>query len=687
MATTPLTATPVDYILEEHDDGSVSCTVGNIDLPSRTQWRVRIHLPADKANFETEALWYNASPVQQAYYNWMTAAAPALPDFQFYTPGDQYLQHNGQAKPWPFDKMGRNISKYQENNFGPSKSYHVVGEYSDFFGGYYHDAAYGFGHWGNYDAIPGQKLWLWALSRSGGIWEDLLTDSDGQYIEFQAGRLFVQYAPGDHRNPITQATFEPHATDRWREVWFPINNIGGIGEASDLAVMNVEKQDGQLVLSLNAFQKSTGQAEIRSTGEILAQWDFSVLPLEPYRKVMDWPTDDPFEIIIEELDLHYFSQPQVNRIKRPFQNDQKDYDLNSSERYYRAALEDVKFRVFDRAEEKFNKVLAIEPQHLETLVHLGELCFRSGRYGKGLEFVNQALQIDTYHAGANYVAGLLYRAQKDWINAKENFGWAARSIAFRSAAYAQLAETLLIEGRFKQARQYAKQSLDFNRFNINAWQTIAIAARKMGDQITADEALEQILAIDPLNHLARFETYLWDKQAESKNSFLQSHRSELVHQTFLELAISYANVGLSQEAIEVLDAAPKNRLIELWKAYLNPTIGITQLPLIAQRSEDFVFPFRRESLPVLRWAAERSKHWVYRYYLALNLWGKGRAAEAGQLLAALDTDMDYAPAYKRPGSSVAKARQPGPTAGPGKSHAVKQGGLEKSSCFDPLSSE
>jgi len=43
----PSTATPVDYIVQQHDDGSVSCTVGNIDLPSRTHWRVKILLPPD----------------------------------------------------------------------------------------------------------------------------------------------------------------------------------------------------------------------------------------------------------------------------------------------------------------------------------------------------------------------------------------------------------------------------------------------------------------------------------------------------------------------------------------------------------------------------------------------------------------------------------------------------------------
>ena len=68
--------------------------------------------------------------------------------------------------------------------------------------------------------MPGQKLWLWALSRQGGIWEDLLTDTDGQYVEFQAGRLFVQYSPGADVNPITQAGFDPGSSSRWTETRF-----------------------------------------------------------------------------------------------------------------------------------------------------------------------------------------------------------------------------------------------------------------------------------------------------------------------------------------------------------------------------------------------------------------------------------------------------------------------------------
>ncbi|HKJ01184.1 MAG TPA: DUF5107 domain-containing protein, partial [Longimicrobiales bacterium] len=193
---TPATATPVDYGLVENADGSVSCWVGAMDLPSRTHWRVEIRLPADKAAFETRAFWYNPTPLEQPYYNWMTGAAFARSDLEMTLPGNAFLEHSGQVRPWPVDSAGRYLPLYRNNTFDGHKSYHVVGELADFFGGYYHDDDWGFGHWARYEEMPGQKLWLWALSREGGVWEDLLTDTDGQYVEFQAGRLFVQYAPG-----------------------------------------------------------------------------------------------------------------------------------------------------------------------------------------------------------------------------------------------------------------------------------------------------------------------------------------------------------------------------------------------------------------------------------------------------------------------------------------------------------
>ena len=143
----PSTCVPVDFKTVENPDGSVSCFVGNIDLPSRTKWGVEVRVPKDKAYFETRTFWNNPTPLPQSYYNWMTGAAVVTDDLEFFYPGNQEIGHGGEHGLWPVNKDGRNVALYRNNNFESSKSYHVVGEFNDFMGGYYHNSGFGFGHW------------------------------------------------------------------------------------------------------------------------------------------------------------------------------------------------------------------------------------------------------------------------------------------------------------------------------------------------------------------------------------------------------------------------------------------------------------------------------------------------------------------------------------------------------------
>ena len=53
---------------------------------------------------------------------------------------------------------------------------------AEFFGGYWHDEDFGLAHCSAYGDKPGRKIWIWGLACQGMIWEDLLTDADGQYV-------------------------------------------------------------------------------------------------------------------------------------------------------------------------------------------------------------------------------------------------------------------------------------------------------------------------------------------------------------------------------------------------------------------------------------------------------------------------------------------------------------------------
>lgn len=630
----PSTATPVDYVINTHDDGSVSCTVGNIDLPSRTQWRVTITLEPNKAAFETTAVWYNPTSMNQSYYNWMTAAAPARSDFEFYTPGDELLKHSGEALPWPIDDQGRNLALYEQNNFGPSKSYHVVGEYNDFFGGYYHDANYGFGHWGEYEAIPGQKLWLWALSRSGGIWEDLLTDDDGQYIEFQAGRQFLQYSPGEHVNPQTQANFEPYTTDQWTEVWFPVKDIGGISDASDKAVLYVDQVDESITIHLQSLIHSEAEIHIKLGGKTKSTHTVNLVPLEPHTYSFEVNGAEAYRIDIPQLDIKYTSEQEDLLLDRSFNT--KKAPVETIESTYRSAWEDMKFRNYEESKEKFQTVLQSDDQHIPALCGLAELYYRQGLHNQGLSYAKEALELDTYHPHANYVAAILYRASGNYLDAKEAFGWAARSMAFRSNAYSQIAEILVAENKLQKAGKYAHKALDNNSYNVNAWKVLAVSSRLADQKEKAVQALNKLEAIDPINHFIKYEHYLLNPSEEALTNFTKSHNSELAFQTYLELAIDYYNINQVPTAIEILKAAPHHFLLDIWLAYLLKDPKYKGLMRQQSKVPDFVYPYRRETLNALEWLNEHDSHWTTRYYFALNLWAKNRSQEAADILQTLE---------------------------------------------------
>ncbi len=610
----PGSATPVDYQLDELADGSVVCTVGGIDLPSRTQWRVKIILPKDQSAFTTQAVWYNPTEIEQAYYNWMTAAAAAQKDLVFYTPGDQYLTHGGMAKPWPVDPLNRDLSQYKENNFGPSKSYHVIGEYNDFFGGYYQNSDTGFGHWGRYDEIPGQKLWLWNLSRAVGIWEDLLTDTDGQYIEYQAGRLYVQYFPGEE-NPISQATFDPHLTDQWTEVWFPVKEIGGIKEASRYGAMNIIEMGNTLEVKVNAFKAVATPLSVTASGKTQSQ-SLETLPNGTYTLSFTKPTGE-YSIDIPGLELHYNVKPSL--IKRNFDNPEV-IAQNTLEKNFLKAKDAQRYRDYPLAEKLLNEILEGDPLHLEARKELSFLHYRNGDYAKSLAIANVGLQIDAYHNGLNYTAGIAYMVEKDWINAKEHLGWAARSAAYRSSANTLMAQIHSSEKKYNDAKHYNDIALKFNSENINALSQKAMLYRIMGDKESALSTLDEIEAIDPINHLAVYEKFLMG--VYNKTEVINAHRSEFPYQTFLELALFYHNRNNNTEASQILEMGPKHLLNSLWLAYLKQNTN--ELKTLDDQSIGFVFPFRNESLEMLDWVVANSSSWKAKYFKGLNLLGRAQ---------------------------------------------------------------
>ncbi len=648
----PTCSTPVDYITRQNEDGSVSCVIGAIDLPSRTQWRVHIRLPRDAASFETSSWWHNPTPLRQSYYHWTNAAADISGDLHFHYPGNHHIDHDGNAFPWPIDSEGRDISFYAGNTFGSHKSYHVLGQYTEFFGGYRQKKDTGYGHWAPYHEKPGKKLWLWALSRQGEIWRDLLTDGDNnQYMEFQSGSLLNQAAAESSRTPFKHAFFPPFSANQWTEHWFPVKGIGGIGAASPHASMNVTAEGDNLHIRICPLRPLEDLLQVSTNGTLLHKQNISAAPMEIIDISIPKPNAaSPYTIRIGKDKLLYKStDAKDNTLNRPLETP-NDFDWNSSEGLFVSAEELSAQREYQKALPHYLAVLEKEPYHRGALNAVAELHYRRGNYHRALDYCRKILSINAYDDTANFIYGLVNKELNRMIDAKDGFGWAARSITYRAPALVQLAILHLKANRLEQALALTNQCLrDFPR-HTGAIRLATVLHRLRGQKQEAKLLIKRLLEMDPLHHFANFEAFLLDPSEDNLRRFHAPIRNELPHETFIELALAYLDMGQTQTADQVLAEAPKHPLINYWRAYLHrqtdPAKSHRYLDRAQQASPHLVFPFRRESIDIFSWAVKQTRnHWKPNYYLALILWNKGRMTEAAELFKNCRSYPDYAPFY------------------------------------------
>lgn len=639
---TPATASPVDYAIRNNPDGSVTCIVGTMDLPSRTEWRVSITLPPDKAHFVTEALWYNPQPLDQSYYVWMNAAAKLSPDLEFILPGTKHIGHNyaEPSEPWPMLPDGRSLALYRDHREADEGgSYFVHGKLQESNGAYWHDSKFGYGHWALHEEVPGQKFFRWPLSRAGAIWESLLTDSDGPYYEPQSGRLLDQ---NDHE------FFAPYTTDRWREYWFPYKEIGPMVKATPDGVLNARTTGKEVELGFSALRRIDEEIVAFNGGKEIFRERLRLDPMGVWRKTIAAKVDQrALRVEVGRL-FSYNGDPEDGLLKRPFTF--RNYGQDSLEDLYQSGERAEKSRDYRTALARYQECLKRDPNHLRALTRAAAVYYRRAEYSKALEHARKALDFVMYDPDANYLYGLVARRMGDLTDAKETMGWAARSMKYRSSAYTQLAEIYLMEGDVARAEEYAKRSLDYDTRNVKSLQVLSTLYRRTGKPDKARGTLARILEIDPLSHLARFETYLLKPDSASLTVFRSMIRNEMPHESYLEIAAYYVNLGLEEDAVKALESAPDQAEIRYWQAYLlrkkSPEQSVALLRKASSLSPYLVFPFRQEAIPVFEWARQTlPADWKAKYYLALIKWGLGREEEARAHLAEAGNAPDYAAFY------------------------------------------
>jgi len=624
---TPNCATPVDYTIINREDGSISCVIGVLDLLTRTSWKLDINLPKDKAYFTTSSFWFNSTEAEQPYYTWMNTGLKAGQDLQFIYPGQSYIGHNGEHNSWPIDKEnGKDLSYYKNNDFGGYKSYHVFGKYNDFFGGYYHNEDFGMGRYGNYDDKPGKKIWIWGLSQQGMIWEKLLTDTDGQYVEVQSGRLFNQASEGSNYTPFKQRSFAPYQTDSWTEYWFPVKQTKGFVKANNYGAINVKNENGWMKIYFSPLQKLNEKLEVFNDGKKVYSKNISVTPLQLFKDSIQVAVDEhKLKLTLGENKLVWNSAPEDGNLNRPLEIP-KDFDNNSVYGLYLQGKNYISFKDYVKAEEKLRACLQKDPNYAPALSDLALLQIRKFQYNEAIATASKALSINTYDPAANYYYGVANLHAGNITDAKDGFDLAAASVEFRSPAYTALSKIYFTQNDQAKAIEYAEKSLLNNQYNLEGLQVLAVIFRLQNNTARAAEILNIINKVDPLNHFVSFEKFLLENSDASKGRFTNSIQNEMPEQSHLELGIWYAQLNRKDEALKVLSLAVPNAEIMYWKAFLeNTKVDLSQIqPKIS-------FPFRSETAVILKKLIQTNDQWQLNYHLALIEWNHENISNAKEL--------------------------------------------------------
>ncbi|MGN1273778.1 MAG: DUF5107 domain-containing protein, partial [Thermoguttaceae bacterium] len=546
-------SSPVDWNVRKNPDGSVSCFIGALELITRANWEVEINLPTDSAIFAMKFYWHNASGQTEPYYTWTNVGVRTDGGMQVVNPGTYRIGHAGELDPWPMDpKREKDLSVYENNNFGSYKSYHILGRLAEFYGVYHRDEDFGVASIIPMEGKRGRKVWIWGLSRQGMIWEDLLTDPPAkQYVEIQAGRLFNQCSGDSSYTPFKNREFAPFATEQWVEYWMPVMKIGGYCAASVYGALNVtqKKDEKQVVLQFCPSRNFEAALKIYDGETLLWESETPVKfrTLEPFRlektleqnperlrvvlgeNLLAWPGDvEKKEWVHMNWGDHCWSGYMDFALNRPLESkiDQKKIESPSAD--YLMGREFMRDHEYAKSDKKFMECLKKDPLYIQAYVGLAENSNRRGDWDIAEDLARQALRIDTYDAAANYQLGLAYLHLGNLTNAKEAFSVCVISDSCRSAGFTGLAKARLKAGEWTRAAESAQQALIYNALNADAICARSAALRHAKPENTAESGkdlkdlnfLKDFSAAHPLLALPLAEPFLHGELEES--AFLAS---------------------------------------------------------------------------------------------------------------------------------------------------------------------
>ncbi|MGB5435269.1 MAG: DUF5107 domain-containing protein [Maribacter sp.] len=668
----PSTYDPVDFQIEENEDGSKTVWCSEVERMFRTKGMAGFTLHPDKAYLEIKVKLYNRTAQPQTFLWWANPAVKVNDHYQSVFPPDvnAVFDHGKRdVSEFPIAKgeyykvdysPGTDISKYK--NIPVPTSYMAIQSDYDFVGGYENDSKGGMLHVANHHVSPGKKQWTWGNGEFGKAWDRNLTDEDGPYIELMCG-VYTDNQPDF-------SWLMPYEEKSFSQYFIPYRDLGVVKNATKEAMLTINLENGKVVLK--AFATSAypnAQIKVEKGDMILMEDTFDFHPGVSYEKQFEIEPTIPLhelQVIIADrkgkvLVEWQAGKPEVKPIPEAARAVKEPAAIKSNEQLFLTGqhLEQYRHATFDPAA-YYREALAREPGDIRSNNAMGLLLLRKGKFAQAQSHFEIAIATMTqrnpnpYDGEPYFNLGQALRYQGKDDEAYNAFHKSVWNDAWMASGYFQIAQLDCIRGNWELALENIDRALVRNWHNHKARHLKVIILRQLHVTEEAEELIKGSLQLDGFNFGVLYEKQLLTADEGVLQQFKSLIRDNM--HTYIEYALDYAWAGQYQEAIGLLDLAisyqekvyPMAHYYKGWmhtKSY-NQNTAIKEFEIAEKCLPDYCFPNHLESVPALQNAIELNpKGSKANYYLG-NFWYAARqvndAVQCWERSIGLDPDFSIA---------------------------------------------
>lgn len=666
----PTTFLPVDYVLQENEDGSKSILVHDVDQMYGTKGLAKFTLYPGKAYLEIRGQLYNRTSLPQTFLWWANPAVAVNEYTQSVFPPDVHaVMDHGKRDVSRFPiatgvyykkdySEGVDISRYK--NIPVPTSYMAEKSKYDFVGGYDYSKEAGILHVADHHISPGKKQWTWGCGDFGRAWDRNLTDEDGPYVELMTGVYTDNQPDFTWLKPFEEKTFVQY--------FMPYKAVGQVKNATIHAAIGMEMESDNIVIKAYATSvRKDAKLIISYDGEVKYTACMYLAPDMPHETTVSWKQISEKKkeqrdwtklqlMLLQEGQVLVSYQPEeevIPELPEPAKAALPPQEIMTNEELYLTGLHLEQYRhATYQTDAYYLEGLKRDPKDIRINNAYGALLMRRGQFEKAESYFRTAIERLTwknpnpYDSEAYYLLGLVLFYQERLEEAYDAFYKATWSNEQQEMSFYYLAAIDAQKGQYTKAYEHIEKSLVKNAHHIKARGLKAYILRKMGLLEEAKCWILENLQLDPFDFVsAKEQIFVNEEQAEYEQTLVQKLRG--FEENYLMLARDYAEFGAYEEAIEVLQSCKKAypllayyAAFYTWKKEQSLTGQVQKLLQQAQDCiSDYCFPNKLEDIAVLRFALAQGNASKAAYYLgnlfydkqqwqeAISLWEQSKAED------------------------------------------------------------